>query len=135
MLYFKLSSPSTVSREPGRPLSQVSIWRGLGMRFCVISFLSLFASVTFASSKIEFMSSFANWELKRKEFLKDLKPVKLCYTEEMASKIMKVINSNQCTSIPLPLDDAIQIEYDNWVSEDWFPDEQELEEMLLDEIM
>jgi hypothetical protein len=97
--------------------------------------LSFIAAIASASYDTDFLAPIRNWEIERREFLKDLKPVKLCYTEDMASKIMKVINSHQCSAIGLPLDDAIQVEYDNWLSEDWFPDDQELEDMRLDEVM
>lgn len=62
-------------------------------------------------------------------------PVKHCFTEKTANNIMRIINSNQCSSIGLPLDDAIRLEYDNWLSEDWFPNEKELADMKLDEVM
>lgn len=105
------------------------------MRNLIIVWLPFLIAIASASSETDFLAAFDQWEIKRQEFLKDLRPVKLCYTEDMASKIMKVINSHQCSSVGLPLDDAIQIEYDNWLSEDWFPDDQELEEMRLDDVM
>lgn len=106
------------------------------MKPTLISLLAMWAFSLFASAEVtDFISPFAVWEFKRKEFLRNLRPVKWCLTETKAAEIMRVINSYQCSSTPLPLDDAIHIEYDNWLSEDWFPDEDELEEMRLDDVM
>lgn len=58
-----------------------------------------------------------------------------CFTEAKSNEIMQIINSNQCSYVGLPLKDAVRIEYDNWLSEDWFPNEEELVAMRLDEIM
>ncbi len=107
----------------------------LVMKSLLLVLWSVLVLSTFAVAKIDLMAPFKAWEEHRQEFLKGLRPVQLCYTEDKAVEIMKVINSRQCSIVGLPLNDAIQIEYDNWLSEDWFPDDQELEEMRLDEIM
>lgn len=64
-----------------------------------------------------------------------MKPAAHCFTEKTTNDIMRIINSNQCSHIGLPLEDAIRLEYDNWLSEDWFPNEKELADMKLDEVM
>lgn len=88
-----------------------------------------------SSKETDIMSGFRLWEERRSHFLSGLKPVGYCFTEKHGTDVMKVINSQQCSIVGLPLDDAIRIEYDNWLSEDWFPNDQELEDMRLDEVM
>lgn len=88
-----------------------------------------------SSQEMDIMSSFRLWEHRRSEFLSRMKPVGYCFTENRGTEVMKVINSQQCSVVGLPLDDAIRIEYDNWLSEDWFPNDQELEDMRLDDVM
>lgn len=85
--------------------------------------------------EFDFLESFKLWNERRDAFLKGLTKVKHCFTETKTNEIMRVINSNQCSTVGLPLEDAIRLEYDNWLSEDWFPNEKELAEMKLDEVM
>lgn len=75
------------------------------------------------------------WNDQRIKFLSKIKNVNYCFTDSKTNDIMRVINSNQCSSVGLPLEDAIRLEYDNWLSEDWFPNEEELAAMRLDEVM
>lgn len=85
--------------------------------------------------EFEFLNGFKLWNENRDAFLKELKNVRHCFTETRTNEIMRVINSHQCSSVGLPLEDAIRLEYDNWLSEDWFPNEKELADMKLDEVM
>lgn len=75
------------------------------------------------------------WNDRRINFLSKIKNVNHCFTDSKTNEIMRVINSNQCSSVGLPLEDAIRLEYDNWLSEDWFPNDEELAAMKLDEVM
>jgi len=75
------------------------------------------------------------WNDKRIRFLSKIKIVNHCFTDNKTNEIMRVINSNQCSTVGLPLEDAIRLEYDNWLSEDWFPNDEELAAMKLDEVM
>lgn len=104
------------------------------MQFIFILFsIIAFSHATFI--EFEFSKGFELWNTKRNAFLKDLKKVKHCFTETKTNEIMRIINSNQCSMVGLPLEDAIRLEYDNWLSEDWFPNEKELADMKLDEVM
>jgi len=93
------------------------------------------ATISALSRGFDPLIGLENWERRRECFLKTLKPVSKCFSESAASDIMRIINSQQSASIPLPLTAAILIEYDNWLAEDWFPNERELAEMKLDEVI
>ena len=95
----------------------------------------LFQSVLTISVENDYLNGFKLWNSRREIFLSNLRYTKKCFTDTMSNDIMRIINSHQCSSISLPLEDAIRIEYDNWLSEDWFPNEKELAEMKLDEVM
>lgn len=112
-----------------------SIWPG---SFSEMSVIILWACVvtTIAAFSCGFnpISGLKTWEQNREAYLKKMKPVSKCFSESAASDIMRTINSQQSSSIPLPLTAAIHIEYDNWLAEDWFPNERELAEMNLDDV-
>lgn len=103
------------------------------MQFLFI--LSIIACSHATFIEFDFLKGFEFWNTRRNSFLKELKKVKHCFTEAKTNDIMRVINSNQCSIVGLPLEDAIRLEYDNWLSEDWFPNEKELADMKLDEVM
>lgn len=102
------------------------------LTFILLSIV-VFSHATFV--KFEFLKGFELWRERRENFLTELKKVKHCFTETKTNEIMRVINSSQCSTVGLPLEDAIRLEYDNWLSEDWFPNEKELSAMKLDEVM
>lgn len=101
--------------------------------FILIIFCVGFIKATFV--EFNFLGGFKLWELKRKKFLKTLKGAQKCLTDKNADEIMQIINASKCSPSGLPLEDAIRLEYDQWLSEDWFPNEDELEAMKLDEVM
>lgn len=104
------------------------------MKFQLI-FFTLFGLSYSTFIKFDFLEGFKLWNQRRDAFLKGLNKVGHCFTDTKTNEIMRVINSNQCSTAGLPLEDAIRLEYDNWLSEDWFPNEKELEAMKLDEVM
>lgn len=115
--------------------TELSIFMGtafMQLTFILFSFF-VFSHATFI--EFEFLKGVELWNKQRDAFLKDLKKVKHCFTETKTNEIMRIINSQQCSTVGLPLEDAIRLEYDNWLSEDWFPNEKELADMKLDEVM
>lgn len=91
--------------------------------------------LVFSSNTHDFIKNFDTWEINRAAFVAKMRPVNRCLTDKLGNDIMKVINSRQCSSIGLPLDDAIKIEYENWESEEWFPNEAELADMKIHKVM
>lgn len=85
--------------------------------------------------EFEFNKGLDTWNLRRTKFFHKIYKTKYCFTEAKSNEIMQTINSNQSSFVGLPLEDAIRIEYDNWLAEDWFPTEEELSAMKLDEVM
>ncbi len=83
----------------------------------------------------DFSEGFKLWNSRRDAFLSKPKKLNHCFTDTKTNEIMRVINSHQCSSVGLPLEDAIRLEYDAWLSEDWFPNDNELAAMKLDEVM
>jgi hypothetical protein len=109
----------------------------MGIAFMQLTFI-LFSFFVFSHAtfiEFEFLKGVELWNKQRDAFLKDFKKVKHCFTETKTNEIMRIINSQQCSTVGLPLEDAIRLEYDNWLSEDWFPNEKELADMKLDEVM
>lgn len=101
--------------------------------FSLFLLLINFLEATFVD--FDFLKGSRVWNDKRIKFLSKIKNANYCFTDSKTNDIMRVINSNQCSSVGLPLEDAIRLEYDNWLSEDWFPNEEELAAMRLDEVM
>lgn len=100
-----------------------------------IFYLLLVGMSSFTATSFESGKGLEAWDTRRAKFLSEMKPIKYCFTEKMSNDIMRVINSSQCSNVGLPLEDAIRLEYDNWLSEDWFPNDRELAAMKLDEVM
>lgn len=112
---------------------QISITQNMN-RSCVFFILVVgFIDATFIP--FNFNQGFELWNSNRDAFLSKLTKINRCFTDNKANEIMRVINSRQCSAVGLPLEDAIRLEYDAWLSEDWFPNEQELASMKLDEVM
>lgn len=105
------------------------------MIMLVSFFLLLICFIDATFVDFDFSRGSRIWNDKRIKFLSKLKNVNYCFTDNKTNDIMRIINSNQCSSVGLPLEDAIRLEYDNWLSEDWFPNDEELAEMRLDEVM
>jgi hypothetical protein len=105
------------------------------MRVFQCTLIFLFLVLSHSAVKFDFLEGFKLWDAKRRNFLGKLHYTKKCFTETKSTEIMAFINSHQCSETSLPLEDAIRIEYDNWLSEDWFPNDKELAEMKLDEVM
>lgn len=111
------------------------------MKKLEFGFLTLCAMYFLNGSSVMFINCFdyyenlERWNTRRSEFLSKLGKNKHCLTETVANNAMRVINSDQSSAIGLPLDDAIRIEYEDWISEDWFPNDQELANMRLDDVM
>ena len=104
----------------------------------IIPSLCCFLLICFVDAsfvEFDFLKGYRLWNDKRKNFLGNIKYIKHCFTDNKTNEIMRVINSNQCSAVGLPLEDAIRLEYDNWLSEDWFPNDEELAAMKLDEVM
>ena len=83
----------------------------------------------------KFNKGLDSWNSRQTHFLNKTYKIKHCFTEAKSNELMQIINSHQSSSVGLPLEDAIRIEYDNWLTEDWFPNNEELAAMKLDEIM
>lgn len=98
-------------------------------------FLIIFGLAHTTFVNFDFYEGFNRWNLRRDVFLGNLKKINHCFSDNKINEIMRVINSSQCSTVGLPLEDAIRLEYDNWLSEDWFPNEEELAAMKLDEVM
>lgn len=120
------SSIFSISRVSS-PRTEIMIYSS----FCLLLICAV--SATFVD--FDFSRGSRLWSDKRIKFLSKLKYIKHCFTDTKTNEIMRVINSNQCSAVGLPLEDAIRLEYDNWLSEDWFPNDEELAAMKLDEVM
>ena len=141
MIIFKLYLLYGLTERSDNSFSrlELSIIKGTTVKNMAIYLLySIIAITAFAHAtfiEFNFFKGFELWKERRDMFLKELKKVNHCFTETKTNEIMRVINSNQCSIVGLPLEDAIRLEYDNWLSEDWFPNEKELADMKLDEVM
>lgn len=81
------------------------------------------------------MEGVRRWEANRAAFLARCNGPSASFTDAKASQVMETINSDMSSAVGLSLSHAIKLEYDNWLSEDWFPKKAELLDMKLDEVM
>jgi hypothetical protein len=107
------------------------------MLVVVLLLVLLFSPLSSSLVSLDFSPSdgFKHWEQRRRRLIEKLVPFDKCFTETAATEIMRIINSQQSSAVGLPLPMAIGFEYDNWVGEEWFPNENELKQMKLDEVI
>ncbi len=103
------------------------------MKYLLLFFITGFGHATFID--FDFSQGLELWNNKRDALLRKLEKINYCFTDNKTNEIMRVINSRQSSTTGLPLEDAIRLEYDTWLSEDWFPNDEELAAMKLDDVI